>query len=68
MQFVVDTTGRAEPGSMAILRSSHRLFTLAVREAILGATFHPATIANHRVRQLVQQPFVFLIQPFQIPP
>ncbi|HWZ60577.1 MAG TPA: TonB family protein [Gemmatimonadaceae bacterium] len=61
MEFVVDTMGRAEPGSLAILKSTNRLFALAVREAILGASFHPATIANHPVKQLVQQPFVFLI-------
>jgi TonB family protein len=63
MQFVVDTTGRAEPGSMAILKSSNPLFALAVREALLGARFHPATIANHPVRQLVQEPFAFQLEP-----
>jgi protein TonB len=61
-QFVVDTTGRADPSTIVVLRSTHPLFALAVRDAIVKGTFNPATIAGHRVRQLVQEPFGFQVR------
>ncbi len=60
-QFVVDTTGRVEPGSFKVLKASHPLFEAAVRAALPGMRFIPAEVGNKRVRQLVQQPFVFAI-------
>jgi protein TonB len=60
-QFVVDTTGRIEPGSFKVLKTSHPLFETAVRSALPGMRFIPAEVGNKRVRQLVQQPFVFAI-------
>lgn len=44
-----------------ILRSTHPLFTAAVREAIVQAQFIPAELHGVKVRQLVQAPFVFNI-------
>lgn len=60
-QFVVDTTGRIEPGSFKVLKTSHQLFEAAVRAVVPGMRFIPAEVGNKRVRQLVQQPFVFAI-------
>ncbi len=60
-QFVVDTTGRVEPGSFKVLKTTHALFETAVRAALPGMRFIPAEVGNKRVRQLVQQPFVFAI-------
>lgn len=60
-QFVVDTIGRIEPGSFKVLKASHPLFEAAVRSALSGMRFIPAEVGNKRVRQLVQQPFVFAI-------
>jgi protein TonB len=60
-QFVVDTTGRAEPGSFKALKSSHDLFITAVRNALPGMRFIPAEVGGRKVRQLVQQPFSFAI-------
>ena len=60
-QFVVDTVGRVEPGSFKVLKTSHALFETAVRAALPGMRFIPAEVGNKRVRQLVQQPFVFAI-------
>jgi protein TonB len=60
-QFVVDTTGRVEPGSFKVLKATHALFETAVRAALPGMRFIPAEVGNKRVRQLVQQPFVFAI-------
>ena len=59
VQFVVDTTGRVERGSIKILKSSHDLFTNSVQSALGGMRFYPAEVGGRKVKQLVQQPFVF---------
>jgi protein TonB len=58
-QFVVDTSGRAEAGSLKILKSSHDLFAQAVKNALPQMRFIPAEVGGRRVKQLVQQPFSF---------
>src|SRR5919112_5631058 len=58
-QFVVDTTGRAEAGSLKILKSSHDLFIQSVRNALPQMRFIPAEVGGRKVKQLVQQPFSF---------
>jgi protein TonB len=60
-QFVVDTTGRVEPNSIKILKSSHDLFTNAVQQALRSARYYPAEIGGRKVKQLVQQPFNFTL-------
>jgi len=61
VQFVVDTTGRVERGSIKILKSSHDLFTNSVQSALGGMRFYPAEIGGRKVKQLVQQPFNFAL-------
>lgn len=61
MQFVVDTLGQVEPGSLRVLKSDHENFTAAVRRALETAMFQPATKQGHKVRQLAQEPFVFRV-------
>ncbi len=61
-QFVVDTSGHAEVGTFKVLKTSHELFAAAVKSALPGMRFLPAEVGGHRVKQLVQQPFVFAIQ------
>lgn len=58
-QFVVDTTGRADMGTFKVLKSTNDLFTASVRQALPRMKFLPAEVGGHKVRQLVQQPFVF---------
>lgn len=58
-QFVVDTTGRVEMNSFKVLKTSHDLFASAVRNALPGMRFIPAEVGGRKVKQLVQQPFVF---------
>lgn len=60
-QFVVDTTGRVEGGSIKILKTSHDLFTNSVKQALSGMRFFPAEIGGRKVKQLVQQPFNFTL-------
>jgi protein TonB len=58
-QFVVDTLGRVEPGSVRVLDATHDQFAAAVRTALARARFKPAEAGGHRVRQLAEQTFTF---------
>ncbi|MBV9879276.1 MAG: energy transducer TonB [Gemmatirosa sp.] len=60
-QFVVDTTGRVEPGSFKVLKSDHDLFTQAVKSALQNMRYLPAEVGGRKVKQLVQQPFQFAL-------
>jgi len=59
VQFVVDTTGRVDMSQFKVLKSSHDLFTNAVKNALTQMRFFPAEIGGRKVKQLVQQPFNF---------
>ncbi len=61
-QFEVDTLGRVNISSFRVLRSTHALFEQAVRSSLPNMRFPPAEIGGRKVRQLVQQPFVFNLQ------
>lgn len=58
-QFVVDTTGRADMGTLHILKSTHDLFTSAVKTSLPNMKFYPAEVGGKKVKQLVQMPFTF---------
>jgi len=60
-QFVVDTLGRVEPGSVRVLETTHDLFASAVRDALSRARFKTAQAGGHKVRQLAEQVFTFRI-------
>lgn len=62
VRFVVDTLGAVEPGSVTILEATNPLFATAVREALLRQRFRAALVGKRRVRQLVEEPFVFSIR------
>jgi protein TonB len=57
--FVVDTSGRAEPGTFKALESDHELFTAAVRTALPRMRFIPAEVGGRKVKMWVQQAFEF---------
>lgn len=59
VQFVVDTTGRAEMSTFKVLKSTNDLFTASVREALPEMRFVPAKVKDRKVKQLAQMPFVF---------
>jgi len=62
-QFVVDTMGRADTATFKILRSTHDLFAMAVKQNLPLMKFTPAEVAGRKVKQLVQMPFNFSITP-----
>jgi TonB family protein len=58
-EFIVDSEGVIEPGSLRIASSTHPYFTSAVKAALDNAEFRPAQLGGKSVRQIVQLPFVF---------
>lgn len=58
--FVVDTMGAPEVATFKVVKSSHSLFTAAVRAALPQMRFVPARLkGSHALRQCVQVPFDF---------
>jgi protein TonB len=58
-QFVADTFGMADMRTFKVLKSSHDLFTDAVRTSLPAMRFNPALVGGRKVKQLVQMPFQF---------
>jgi beta-lactamase regulating signal transducer with metallopeptidase domain len=58
-QFVVDTMGHAELSTFKVLKTSHDLFTAAVKGALPNMQFRAAEVGGRKVKQLVQMPFNF---------
>ncbi|MBA3344403.1 MAG: energy transducer TonB [Gemmatimonadales bacterium] len=61
LQYVVDTTGHAEPRSFKVLKSTHPAFVEPAKEAIAKGVFKPAKFKGQAVRQLVQQAISFKV-------
>jgi periplasmic protein TonB len=59
LQYIVDTTGHAEPGSLKVLKSTHQAFEEPAKETIQKSVFKPARFRGRPVRQLVQQAVTF---------
>jgi TonB family protein len=60
LEFVIDTIGKVEAGSIRVIEGSHPAFEAAARRAVLGARFRPARVGQHPVRQLSQQRIRFV--------
>jgi TonB family protein len=58
-QFVVDTAGRIESGSVTIVSSTNAKFAAAVRDVLPSARFEPARRQGRVVRELISLPFEF---------
>ncbi len=61
LQYVVDTTGHAEPGSFKVMKTTHPAFAGPAKEAIAKGVFKPAKFKGQPVRQLVQQRISFKV-------
>jgi TonB family protein len=59
LEFVVDTTGRVEGGSLRVISSTAQPFVVSVCDALKATRYHPALVGGRPVRQLVRQQFVF---------
>lgn len=60
-EFVVDSLGRVEIETVGIITSTNPQFTAAVRRVLPDWDYAPAMLNGKRVRQLVQQPFSFVV-------
>src|SRR5262245_12993175 len=60
-QFIVDTLGRAEMETFRVQAATDPEFATAVREALPGLRFFPASINGRPVRQIIVMPFQFSI-------
>ncbi len=62
MRFIVGPDGRVEPGSIEVVDSPQRLFSEAVRTALLNTRYRAAQVGGQNVRQLVEQSFAFRLR------
>ena len=60
--FMVDTTGRADPRSVTVLRSTNELFTRAVRRVLPRLRYRPAQSGAAKIAILVEQQFIFQLR------
>ena len=63
VQFVVDTLGLVDTQSFRVIEATHAQFAEAVRAVLPAMRFTPAIVSSRKVKQLVQQPFLFKILP-----
>ena len=68
IQYVIDSTGRADLGSITIMEATHPEFATSVKVTLPHMRFRPAKIGPRRVNQLVQQLFSFkILDSLQVP-
>jgi hypothetical protein len=60
-EFVVDTLGHVELDTFGVILSTNQQFTMAVQRVLPDWVYAPAMLNGKRVRQLVQQPFNFVV-------
>ena len=59
IEFVIDASGRVEPSSIRIVRSSNPGFEGPARDAIRGSLFRPGRMVGMAVRVMVRQQIEF---------
>ncbi len=59
-RFVIDSTGRVDPHSFEVVRSTHVSFTSALRESLPRLRYVPPERDGHPVAQTVEQTFRFV--------
>ena len=62
LEIVVDTLGRAEPGSIRVVATPHQEFVAPAKDYVRGALFRPARVNGRAVRVLVRVPIAFRLQ------
>jgi TonB family protein len=62
MEFVVDTTGRADLATVRVISSPDERFSTAVRSSLREARFVPGRYRGHAVRTLVRRAYHFELE------
>jgi protein TonB len=60
VEFIIDTLGRVEPGSVQILESTHELFSQAVRGVVPLWLFRPGRMGGQAVKARARMPVEFV--------
>ncbi len=63
VRYTVDTTGRADMSTMAIIQATHQLFGISVRNALPLSRFTPGMLDGHKVPVILEELFAFDFQP-----
>ena len=67
VHYIVDATGHPVPSSFVVEKSSHELFTAAVRITLVKSVFSPAQLHGRRVAIRREEVFVFRAPPERSP-
>lgn len=62
VEAIIDATGRAEPGTVTVVRSAHPAFEGPARDFVLRALFRPGRMHGRAVRVLVRVPIEFALR------
>lgn len=62
-EFTVDSTGVADMATFRVLCTTHPSLEPRVRKALPKSTFLPSLRNGAKVTQVVQQPFVLVLEP-----
>jgi TonB family protein len=73
VEFVVDTSGKAKPGTITCIQATFKDFADAAEAVVKSMEFIPATLDGHKIEQFVQYPIDFKlnavlpVKPFPVP-
>jgi protein TonB len=62
VEVVIDETGRAEPGTIRVVQSTHPAFEPPARDVVLKSIYRPGRMYGEFVRVLVNVPVTFSIR------
>jgi len=62
VEVIIDTLGRAEPGSLRVVQSTNKAFEIPAKDAVLKSLYRPGRVRGQAVRVLVQVPISFSIR------
>jgi TonB family protein len=60
VEFVVDTAGQVQPGTIKVIESAYPAFESEARRVLAGSNFRPAHVHSIPVRQLTRQAIRFV--------
>jgi protein TonB len=61
VSFVVDASGKVEPGSVEVVDATQPAFGEAAKKALLQAGFKPGKVSGNAVRTQVSLPIVYKV-------
>ncbi len=62
IMFIVDATGKVEPGSVEVVDATQPAFGEAAKKALLQTDFKPGKVGGSAVRTKVSLPIVYRVQ------